>query len=81
MIRAKFTVKSKRQYLGYSGGKYNIPLEEVSLSPLSGEKKENASWSAATPSGELKMSIDNPAAVGYFELGKDYYIDFTLVED
>lgn len=39
---------------------------------------ENASFSKATPWGELKISINNPAA--YPEVGKSYYLDFTPAE-
>lgn len=36
---------------------------------------ENARFTKATPYGELKMHVDNPAA--RFEVGKHYYLDFT----
>jgi hypothetical protein len=80
-MRAKFTVKSKREYLGYHNGNTNTRLVEISASPVGDAKETNKSWSAATPSGELKMSISNPAAVDFFELGKEYYLDFTPVEN
>lgn len=36
---------------------------------------ENERFTKATPYGELKMNIDNPAA--RLEVGKIYYLDFT----
>lgn len=39
---------------------------------------ENQRFSAATPWGELKINISNPAVV--FEPGKEYYLDFTSVQ-
>lgn len=39
--------------------------------------KDNESWSKWTPSGELRMTITNPAAAAAFELGQHYYLDFT----
>lgn len=39
---------------------------------------ENEGFSKATPYGELKMSISNPAA--FPEIGKTYYLDFTEAE-
>lgn len=36
---------------------------------------ENARFARATPWGELKMRIDNPAA--RLETGVEYYLDFT----
>lgn len=38
---------------------------------------EDRRFEKATPSGHCEMQIDNPAALEQFELGKDYYIDFT----
>jgi len=41
------------------------------------DNEENNQFSEATPVGELKMQISNPAAKGFFETGKEYYLDFT----
>ena len=41
---------------------------------------ENYSWSKYTPSAEISLNISNPSAWGKFEVGKEYYIDFTPVE-
>ena len=41
---------------------------------------ENARFTKATPWGEIRMGIDNPAALEQFEAGKSYYVDFTPVE-
>lgn len=38
---------------------------------------EDQRFQKATPWGEFEMQVDNPAAVAQFELGKQYYIDFT----
>jgi hypothetical protein len=39
---------------------------------------ENARFTKATPSwGEIRLGIDNPAALEQFEAGKEYYVDFT----
>ena len=40
-------------------------------------ERENYSWSKATPSGTVTMNITNPAAFGWFEVGAEYFIDFT----
>lgn len=39
---------------------------------------ENQRYAKYTPSGELRIQVDNPAVE--FECGKDYYLDFTPVE-
>jgi len=38
---------------------------------------ENARFTTATPWGEIKLGIDNPAALKQFARGKSYYVDFT----
>lgn len=38
---------------------------------------DNIDWSKFTPSGLLSMNITNPPAADKFEIGKDYYLDFT----
>jgi len=38
---------------------------------------ENARFTRATPWGEIRLGIDNPAALEQFEAGKSYYVDFT----
>ena len=51
---------------------------EVSLSAVTDDgTPENKSFNTATPSGDLKMWIDNPDAVDFFEVGKTYYLDFS----
>ena len=41
---------------------------------------ENARFTKATPWGEIRLGIDNPAALEQFEPGKSYYVDFTPAE-
>jgi hypothetical protein len=55
----------------------NIAGTQVSLSAVVGSTGENASWSAATPSGSITMNISNPDALERFTQGAEYYIDFT----
>jgi hypothetical protein len=38
---------------------------------------ENNSFAKWTPSAELKMSITNPALIGKFFIGQEFYVDFT----
>jgi len=40
----------------------------------------NADWSKWTPNGSLKMTINNPECFDKFEVGKEYYLDFTAAE-
>lgn len=58
----------------YSSTSENVQLDAVySEDPSS----ENYSFSTATPSAILTMHISNPDALGAFEEGKEYYLDFT----
>ena len=41
---------------------------------------ENKAFWEATPSGSIELNINNPEAVKEYELGKEYYVDFTLAE-
>jgi hypothetical protein len=42
---------------------------------------ENYSWSKATPALNLNMVINNEAAFGLLEQGKEYYLQFVPVEE
>lgn len=69
-IKAKFKCTSVTKIEGGS--------EVVSMSPVtSGSGSDNKSWSKYTPSGSLSMSITAEGAVGIFEPGKEYFLDFT----
>jgi len=48
--------------------------------PDASKDTENARFTKATPWGEIKLGIDNPAALEQFAPGKCYYVDFTPVE-
>lgn len=47
------------------------------MSPVSGSSDENKKFFASTPSGQITMSCTHPEAWQQFELGKEYYVDFT----
>lgn len=60
--------------------------KEVSLTVVTGKgdeqlNPENANFTKFTPSGDIKMRIDNPAASVQFVPGKYYYADFTMADD
>lgn len=38
---------------------------------------EDQRFQKATPSGHCELQIDNPAALAQFEIGCDYFVDFT----
>ncbi len=40
---------------------------------------EDQRFQKATPSGKVELNIDNPSALGQFEIGQHYYVDFNPV--
>lgn len=74
-VRAKFKCHSKEmRELGGSDAAY------LTFFASYGEGNDNKDWSKWTPTGALNMSITNPAAFDWFEVGKEYYLDFTEAE-
>ena len=43
-------------------------------------ESENNTYSRWTPNANLKMVITNPALFGKFNVGEEYYLDFTKAE-
>jgi hypothetical protein len=80
MVRAKMrcTEKTSRTSASNYGEAKPVDTEEITLRPVVGPGNE--AWSRWTPSGEVKLTINNPAAVAQFEVGKDYFVDFTPAE-
>ncbi len=56
-------------------------IRTVSFYPVHEDNGLNKEWSRWTPSGELTLTITNPAAHRQFELGKVYFVDITPVEE
>lgn len=73
MVRAKFYVESVKPY--------NDEATTVLLRAVTSGSEENKSFWKYTPSGELRMTISNPAAVSQFIEGQEYYIDFTPADE
>lgn len=67
-MRAKFIVDSI---------KITTWGREATLRAVSDTSPENNQFAQATPAGEIKMTITNPAAYEYLEVGASYYVDFT----
>ena len=67
--RSKFKVETKD--LGEQG--------HVTLTPVysSDPNHENKAFWDASPSGSITLWINNPAGFATFEVGKEYYVDFT----
>jgi len=70
-VRAKFKVNAITDY-GRDGGK------KVEMRPVysADPEHENKAFWEATPSGSIEMHIKTSAAEA-FEVGSEYYVDFT----
>lgn len=74
-VRGKFTVQT------ITRNSYDPSGAQVTLRCQYSNNPEDNSFSAATPNGEISMSVTNPAAVEHFVLGKSFYVDFTAVDE
>lgn len=77
-VRGKFFVIGIRKDRYQPAAPATIELAAVSASDK--EKAENCMFHKYTPFGEIKMQIDNPPASSVFELGQEFYVDFTPIE-
>lgn len=66
-VRAKFYVTeiAKTTY----GGRVNLAVVC--------RGQDNKEWASATPAGQIQMSIRNELAVEFFDVGQEYFVDFT----
>jgi len=57
-------------------------MRTLVLRPVYSDKpeSENKKFWDATPTGEIRLGTVNPAAWEQFEIGKEYYVDFTPAE-
>lgn len=72
--RAKFQCNSVTDYV------YGKEVALIVVYAPNGVNPEDRNFTKATPSGEIKMRIDNPEAAIQFKPGKTYYVDFTEIE-
>lgn len=77
-VRAKFKVESITRQKHWDKTKGDII--SIKLDPVVGGSSENAEFYAATPSGSINLSTLNEQAGNQFDLGAEYYIDFTKAE-
>ena len=79
-VRAKmqFTARNTRTY-GSSGGYVENSL--IFETRYDDTIAEDQRFQAATPTGTIKMVIDNPSALEFFNAGEEYYVDFIKVKD
>jgi len=72
-VRAKFVVSGMMDY----GSQKEVHLRALH-DPIT---EEDRRFCRATPSGDMKMRIDNPVALAEFQIGALFYVDFHRVTD
>jgi hypothetical protein len=75
MVRAKFyvsTLTKQKMYNGQDG----IGVV-VKLNPVISGSDENKDFYKLSPSGSIELGTVNESAAAQFEIGKEYYVDFT----
>ena len=74
-VRAKFAVQSITLTKHWDKSKGHIAT--IKLNPVGGDSAENKAFYEATPCGSIELGTINEAAAAAFELGAEYYVDFT----
>lgn len=77
MVRAKFKVNSITRMPGYGGVK---EFQTIRLSPVTSGSEENQRFYGSTPTGQIELGCANAEAVAQFDLGQEFYVDFTPAE-
>lgn len=76
-VRAKFYVTGVFPFP--AEGEKSQETVQLQAVTSGSEDDPNKSWSKWTPSGQLQMTITNPAVFGAFVEGEEYYLDFSPV--
>ncbi len=71
-VRAKFVLNSYETSM-----QQGEELRTLKLSAVYDGSPENKEFFKWTPSGQISLGILNKKAWEQFELGKEYYVDFT----
>lgn len=74
-VRAKFRVSSIESYSKDPAGQKKIRLFAVYDDGV----EENRRFAKYTPNGSMEITIDNPPAAAFFEIGREIYVDFSEV--
>ena len=84
-VRAKFRVRSIERTLGSrwdkEGKRTEQEVQTIKMYPVTDGSEENKEFFANTPQGTLELGVLNTEAAKYFELEKEYYLDFTRADN
>jgi len=73
-MRAKFSCMSNEPS---SDGETYV----LKFLPVSSGSEENRDFFKYTPGGQIELYVVSPGVAGQIEVGHDYYVDFTKVEE
>lgn len=73
-VRAKFKCTSIDRRQGWGEFK---EIQQITLQPVTQNSEENKAFYAASPSGQIVLGCANAEAAKQFDLGKEFYVDFT----
>lgn len=73
-VRAKFYVQSITTSKAWNGPG---TMGTVHLNPVSSGSDENKKFYEATPGGKIELGTINAEALKQFNIGDEFYIDFT----
>lgn len=77
MVRAKFWCASVND----SESSTEEPKgKTITLNPVTSGSEENEQFYKMTPAGQVILTTVNEEAAASFEVGKEYFVDFTKVE-
>lgn len=73
MVRAKFKVDEISFFASGTG--------KLVLQPVTGGSEENEKFFKYTPGGKIELHVVAPATLKMFEVGQEYYVDFTIAPE
>ena len=77
-VRAKFRLNSYETQLDY---RTKEELRSLKFSVVTEGSLENKEFFRYTPTGHIEIGVLNRKAWEQFELGKEYYVDFTSAKE
>lgn len=78
LVRYEATVASVGKCVDGVYMSREVEARSLIMAPVIGPPdSENGRFFAATPSGEIRLGVVAEEAWSQFELGKEYYLDFT----
>lgn len=75
------SVRGKFKVTEITRDSWNPEGARITLDAVYTGSAEDNTYSSATPTAKITMTITNPSAIAGFPLGKSVYADFTLADE